>query len=182
MTKVPIHDLETAPVGSREPMGRQAERVGKVINIFGAMANSPLLMEMYDLVETHLAKNSNLDNAARQAIHLTVAAVNDCDYCQAAYTGAALAAGFDLEETVEIRRGKVHGDPKLTALLTLCRQVADNRGWVDQSVWDGAFKAGWSREEVLDAYADVVRTILTNYFNHMVDTDLDLREVPPIHG
>lgn len=75
MTKIPIHDLETAPIGSREPLAHQAERLGRVINIFGAMANSPSLMEMYDLVESHLAKNSNLDNATRQAIHLTVAAV-----------------------------------------------------------------------------------------------------------
>ena len=60
------------------------------------------------------------------------------------------------------------------------RQIADNKGWVDDSVWDGAFDAGWSREEMLDAFADVVRTILTNYFNHMVDTEHDLPEVPPL--
>lgn len=180
MTKVPIHDLETAPIGSREPLARQAERVGRVINIFGAMANSPVLMEMYDLVETHLAKNSNLDNATRQAIHLTVAAVNDCAYCQSAYTGAAMAAGFDIEETVQIRRGRVPDDSKLTALLALTRQIADNRGWVDDSVWERALSAGWTFEEVLDAYADVVRTILTNYFNHLVDTEHDLSEIPPI--
>ncbi|MEX2252382.1 MAG: carboxymuconolactone decarboxylase family protein [Acidimicrobiia bacterium] len=180
MTKVPIHDLETAPIGSREPLSRQSERIGRVINIFGAMANSPVLIEMYDLIETHLAKNSNLDNATRQAIHLTVAAVNDCDYCQAAYTGAAKAAGFDIEETIQIRQGKVEGQPKLTALLTLCRQIADNRGWVDDSVWARAIGAGWTVEEILDAYSDVVRTILTNYFNHLVNTEHDLSEVPPL--
>lgn len=106
----------------------QAEGVGKVINIFGAMANSPALMEMYDLVETHLANNSNLDNEIRQAIHLTVAAVNDCGYCQAAYTGTAKAAGFQEEETIEIRRGSLSAHPKLDALLNLSRQIADNRG------------------------------------------------------
>ncbi|MGH8916084.1 MAG: carboxymuconolactone decarboxylase family protein [Acidimicrobiia bacterium] len=180
MSKVPVHDIFTAPAGSREPLTRQAERVGKVINIFGAMANSPTLMEMYDLVETHLSKNSNLDNATRQAIHLTVAAVNDCSYCQSAYTGAAKAAGFEMDETVQIRQGRVEDQPKLNALLTLCRQMADNRGWVDQSAWDGAVSAGWSKEEILDAYADVVRTILTNYFNHLVGTELDLPAVPAL--
>jgi hypothetical protein len=39
--RVPIHDLETAPESSRDALSHQAERVGKVINIFGAMANSP---------------------------------------------------------------------------------------------------------------------------------------------
>lgn len=89
MSRIPVHDIESAPPGSRDPLTRQSERVGKAINIFGGMANSPTLMDMYDLVETHLSKNSNLDDATRQAIHLTVAAVNDCDYWQAAYTGAA---------------------------------------------------------------------------------------------
>lgn len=180
MSRIPVHDIESAPPGSRDPLTRQSERVGKVINIFGGMANSPTLMEMYDLVETHLSKNSNLDDATRQAIHLTVAAVNDCDYCQAAYTGAAKAAGFEEAETVQIRQGLVDGQPKLNALLKLCRQIADNRGWVDQSAWDAVVEAGWSQEEILDAYADVVRTILTNYFNHLVGTELDLPEVPSL--
>lgn len=176
--RVPIHDLDTAPIGSRQPLAHQAERVGRVINIFGAMANSPALMEMYDLVESHLAKNSNLDRAAREAIHLTVAAVNDCAYCQAAYTGAARSAGFEVDQTIQIRLGRIDDDPRLTTLLTLVRQIADNRGYVDDSVWSGALDAGWSIEELLDAYAETIRTILTNYFNHLVGTDLDLPQPP----
>jgi hypothetical protein len=37
---VPYHDVEHAPEASREPLERQSKRVGKTINIFGAMANS----------------------------------------------------------------------------------------------------------------------------------------------
>jgi AhpD family alkylhydroperoxidase len=71
-----------------------------------------------------------------------VANVNECDYCQAADTGAAKAQGFSEEETLQIRRGAIDG--------------------------------GWSDVERLDADADVVRTIPTNYFNHLVGTELDL--------
>lgn len=39
-----------------------------------------------------------------------------------------------------------------------------------------------ARREILDAYADVVRTILTNYFNHLVGTELDLPEVPSLQS
>ncbi|MEX1043273.1 MAG: carboxymuconolactone decarboxylase family protein [Acidimicrobiia bacterium] len=177
-SRLTVHDLDSAPEASRAALANQAKRVGKVINIFGAMANSPALMNVYDLVETHLAEHSNLDNAARQAIHLTVAAVNDCDYCQAAYTGAAKKAGFSIEETVAIRQGSLPDNPKLQALLTLSRQIADNRGCVDESVWSDALAAGWSEEEILDAYVEVVRTILTNYFNHLVGTELDLPPAP----
>ncbi len=177
-TRLRVHDVETAPEASRDALARQAARVGKVINIFGAMANSPALMNVYDLFESHLAEHSNLDNPTRQAIHLTVAAVNDCDYCQAAYTGAARRAGFTVEETIAIRQGALSGRPKLQALIGLTRQIADNRGYVDESVWSDALEAGWSEEEILDAYTDVVRTILTNYFNHLVGTELDLPPAP----
>lgn len=171
MTRVPIHDLDSAPHGSLGPLSRQAQRVGRVLNIYGAMANSPALIELYDLVETHLAENSSLDNATRQAIHLAVSAVNECDYCQVAYGGAARAAGFEALQITQIREGNVAGRARLTALLTLCRQIAENRGWVDESAWAGAVGAGWTVGEILDAYSEVVRTILTNYFNHLVDTE-----------
>lgn len=177
-SRLSVHDLESAPEASRAALAKQAKRVGKIINIFGAMANSPVLMNVYDLVETHLAEHSNLDNAARQAIHLTVATVNDCDYCQAAYTGAAKRAGFNINETIAIRQGALPDHPKLQALLTLSRQIADNRGYVDESVWSDALDAGWDEEEILDAYTEVVRTILTNYFNHLVGTELDLPPAP----
>lgn len=177
-SRVQVHDLDSAPQGGRSALEHQASRSGRVLNIHGAMANSPTLINLYDLVETHLATNSTLDNATRQAIHLTVAAVNDCDYCQAAYTGAATRAGFSEAETIAIRRGSLPDHPKLDALLRLSRQIADNRGHVDESAWAGAHNAGWSIEEILDAYADVVRTILTNYFNHMVGTELDLPPAP----
>lgn len=177
-SRLTVHDLDSAPEASKDALANQAKRVGKVINIFGAMANSPALMNIYDLVETHLANHSKLDNATRQAIHLTVAAVNDCDYCQAAYTGAAKKAGFTVEETLAIRQGAVPDQPKLQSLLALTRQIADNRGYVDESVWSDALDAGWSEEEILDAYVETVRTILTNYFNHLVGTELDLPPAP----
>jgi len=177
-SRVRVHDLESAPAASRKALANQARRVGKVLNIFGAMANSPALMNVYDLVESHLAEHSNLDNALRQAIHVTVAAVNDCEYCQAAYTGAAKAAGFTVGQTISLRQGAVPWDHRLQVIVTLARQIADNRGYVDESVWEEALGAGWSEEELLDVYIEVVRTILTNYFNHMVGTELDIPPAP----
>jgi hypothetical protein len=41
-----------------------------------------------------------------------------------------------------------------------------------------ALDAGWSDRQLLEAFADTVRTILTNYFNHYVGTELDLPPAP----
>lgn len=180
MTRVPIHDPSSAPEASRATLERLAAGTGKVLNIHGAMAASPLVLELYDSMENLLRSRSSLGEPVRQAIHLAVATVNECDYCQAAYTGAALHAGFSLEETVDIRRGELPGRDDLNALLAVVRQVAGDKGYVSDSVWDAALAAGWSQEQLLEAYADVVRTILTNYFNHMTGIELDLRPAPPI--
>jgi AhpD family alkylhydroperoxidase len=66
-----------------------------------------------------IAEHTSLDAKTREAIHLTVANVNACDYCQGAYTMAARGVGFDEEQTKQIRRGAVDGDEQLTAALTL---------------------------------------------------------------
>lgn len=180
MTRGHVHDLASAPDGSKEPLERQSKRVGKTINIFGAMAHSPAMIGLYDAAEELLAERSNLDRRTREAIHLTVANVNDCGYCQAAYTGAAKQQGFSEEQTIQIRLGTLDDDAKLTALLGVARAIAADRGHVDDTTWQAALDAGWSDVELLDTYADVVRTVMTNWFNHLVDTELDLPAAPPL--
>ena len=95
-----------------------------------------------------------------------------------AQVAAAKKTGFTDEQTIQIREGNVKDDTRLTALLSVAREIAANKGYVDDATWKTAVDAGWSHREILEAYADVVRTILTNYFNHLVGTELDLPPVP----
>src|SRR3990170_4159774 len=107
-------------------------------------------------------------NATRQAIHLTVAAVDDCGYCQAAYTGATRAASFEVDETVQIRRGRLEDDPELNALLALVRQIADNRGYVDESEWSAALAAGWTTDSTSRPPPSRSRSVLLTACSIMV--------------
>jgi len=182
MPRVPTHTLDDAPEASRAPLERQSRRVGKTLNVFGAMAHAPALIGLYDAAETVLAERSSLDAATREALHLTVATVNDCAYCQAAYTGAAKREGFSAEQALAIRRGALADAPALSALLAVAREIADRRGHVDEATWQSALDAGWSSAELLDAYAEVVRTVLTNWLNHLNGTELDLPAAPPLEA
>jgi AhpD family alkylhydroperoxidase len=180
MPRVPVHTVDDAPAESRDTLEALGKRVGKVINIFGEMAHAPAVIETYTAMEQTLKERSSLGEPVRQAIHLTVANVNECEYCQAAYTGAAKAAGHDDEATVAIRRGEVPGDDKLTAMLRLSREIAAHKGYVEERTWKDALEAGWSEKELLEGYAEVVRTIFTNYFNHLVGTEVDLPAPPEL--
>lgn len=65
-------------------------------------------------------------------------------------------------------------DPKLAALLALAREVAGNVGHVEDNAWQGALDAGWADAEFTEPSVHVTLNLLTNYFNHLVKTDLDL--------
>lgn len=178
MARTPVHTVDSAPSGSQETLKHLEARVGKVINIFGALAHSPALLNQYAAGEEALAEHGTLDAATTQAIRLTVAGANECRYCQSAYTLAARAAGLTEAQTVEVRRGAASFDPALEPLLVLARQIATRRGYVDDGVWEAARAAGWRDDQLLEVFANVARTILTNYFNHLVGVDLDVPAAP----
>ncbi len=178
--RVPAHTVDDAPGRSQELLKSLEEKHGKVLNIHGAMAHAPALLDLYVSAEQAIAENTSLERSVRDAIHLAVAAVNDCAYCQSAYTAACKRSGFSEEQTVAIRKGGVDWDDRLAVLLEVSREAAARKGYVDDGTWQAALDAGWSDQQVLEAFADTVRTILTNYFNHLVRTDLDLPAAPGI--
>lgn len=182
MPRVPVHTVDNAPEASRDRLKHLRERYGQVLNIHGEMAHAPSVLDLYVSAEQAIREQTSLDEATRQAIHLAVAAVNDCRYCQSAYTMAATQAGFDEDQAVAIREGDVDFDERLSALLALSREIARDRGHVRDATWQAALDAGWSEAALLDAFADVVRTILTNYFNHLVGTEVDVPLAPGLDG
>ena len=179
MTRIPVHTVESAPEGSRDGLKALEAKFGKVLNIHGAMAHSPAVLETYTAIQGALQDKGTLDARTREAIALAVAVVDDCSYCQAAHTGGGKAAGLSLQETVDIRRGEVD-DPKLSTLLTLAREQAGNVGTVQDSTWQAALDAGWSDAELTETSAVVALNLFTNYFNHLVQTELDLPPAPAL--
>lgn len=181
MARVTLHDLDSAPDHSRDALKKHTERMGgKTLNIFAAMANSPTVLNLYTAVEDLLREHSTLDGKTREALHLTVANINECSYCQAAYTMTAKAQGFSDEQALNIRRGAVDSDAELSALLRIAREAASDKGEVSDDAWNAALDAGWDEAAILDAYSEVIRTTLTNWFNHLVHTDHDLPEAPAL--
>ncbi len=165
---------------SREGLEQLNAKYGRTLNIFGAMANAPTVLGAFLAFEGAVAEHTSLDQRTREAIHLTVANVNACSYCQGAYTMAAKAAGFDDEQAMQIRRARLQDDETLSALLAVAREVAGNTGHVEDTTWKTALETGWSEVQLLEAFADTVRTIFTNYCNHLVHTESDVPEVPDI--
>ncbi len=179
MSRIPVHTVDSAPEGSREALAVLEATFGKVLNIHGAMAHSPAVLQTYVAVQAVLQGTGTFDARTREVIALAVGNVDQCSYCQAAHTAGGKAAGLSEQETIDIRRGKVE-DPKLDALVALVREQAARVGHVEDSTWQAATDAGWSDEELTETSAVVALNLFTNYFNHLVGTELDLPPAPAL--
>jgi AhpD family alkylhydroperoxidase len=179
MTRIPVHTVDSAPEGSRDTLKALAGKFGKVLNIHGAMAHSPAVLETYAAIQEALDDVGTFDSRTREAIALAVSNVDGCSYCQAAHTAGGRAAGLTEQETIDIRRDSV-SDPKLARLLTLVREQAAHVGHVQDSTWQAALTAGWTGAELTETSAVVALNLFTNYFNHLVQTELDLPAAPAL--
>lgn len=182
MPRIPVHTVATAPEESQEALQRLEKRFGKVLNIHGEMAHSPVVLAAYTAMSAAIAEHGTFDARTREAIALAVGAVDDCSYCQAAHTLSGKAAGLSEEQTVQIRRGGTGFDPKLDALVKVVRETAGDVGEVSDLTWDDALAAGWTQEQLTEAFAHVAVNLYTNYFNHFARTDLDIPAAPPLAG
>lgn len=180
MARIPVHTTDNAPEQSRDELKALAAKFGKVINIHGGMAHSPVVLQSYIAIQQVIGDYGSFDARTREAIALAVGNANGCSYCQAAHTGGGKAAGLTPDEMVAIRLGDASFDGKLDALLTLARQYTTTTGSVEDASWQAALDAGWSDAQITELSAHVTLNLLTNYFNHFVNTDLDLPAAPAL--
>jgi len=179
MPRIPVHTVDDAPEPSRGALKELEATYGKVLNIHGEMAHSPAVLHAYVALQDVLREHSTLDAPTREAIALAVGNEDDCDYCQAAHTGGGKAAGLSDDEMLAVRRGRAE-DTKLDALLRVAREFTSKVGATSDESWDEALEAGWSDEQLTELTTHVTLNLLTNYFNHHVHTELDMRAAPSL--
>lgn len=180
MPRIPVHTVQSAPEPSRDVLKVLEGTYGKVLNIHGEMAHSPAVLHGYAALHEVIVDHAELDARTREAIALAVGAVDECDYCQSAHTAGAMQAGLSQAQTVAIRRDQVDFDPRLDAVLQVAREATGNVGHVRDATWQAALDAGWSDTELTEVSLHVTLNLFTNYFNHLVHTELDVPAAPGI--
>ena len=180
MPRVPVHTMDDAPQETRPTLESLSQQMGKLLNIHGEMAHSPVVLASYRGMQQAIADHGSFDAPTREAIALAVGAVDGCDYCQSAHTLGGKAAGLDPETMIAVRAGRPSGDDGLDALLAVVREAASQVGEVSDRSWKQAQAAGWSDEELTEAFAHLAVNLFTNYFNHYVGTELDVPAAPEL--
>lgn len=146
-------------------------KVGMVPNLYRVAANQPkVLAALLGLNET--LAGGPFDARTREAIALTVAGVNACDYCASAH--AAISAGLKVApETIDAYLAGQSDDPRTAAILRLATAIVQAKGLVADSDLAAARNAGLTEADIVETVAQVVANIFTNYLNHVAGTDID---------
>lgn len=155
-------------------------KIGMTPNVLRTLANAPPALKAYLDVGEALSEGS-LDAKTREAIALTVAGVNSCDYCASAHTALSKMLKVDEIEIAAHLTGRSN-NPALDAILMFARQVVDKRGMVSDGDLAALRSAGHDDEIVVEIIANVTANILTNYVNHVADTDIDFPKVDVIQA
>ena len=154
------------------------EKMGTVPNIFTGMANSPVLLKAYLELE-QLMENGTLSPAEQDMVRLVVSQYNDCSYCLAAHTRTGVSKGLSEEEIKAVRRGRPTDDQH-QALVTFVRRILESRGAVDTADLQSFRDAGYSDGQVCEVITLIGQKMMSNYFNHVHQTELDFPEAEKI--
>lgn len=168
----PLHTLESAPDGAKDILGSARKGLGFLPNLLAVMADSPALLKGY-LSLSRIFDETSFTPTERQVVLLTVSRENNCEYCVAAHTAIAGMQSISPEVIDAVRRGQPTSDSRLNALTSFTSQVVASRGWPSEAQVQDFLAAGYERRHVLDVLLGVGLKTLSNYTNHIAETELD---------
>jgi alkylhydroperoxidase family enzyme len=174
----------SAPAQSEEPISALLAEVkeasgGRLLALHTDLARSPVALAAYLGLRRAGADFGRLDPSLVPAIMLTTGAVDGGAYSQAIATQLAIRAGMSPQETIAVRAGDVD-DIRTAALLAVVREAAARNGAVSQALWATAIAAGWSDEQLIEAFVHVALTQFIDHFINYAGTTLDVPPAPPI--
>jgi len=150
------------------------KNMGFIPNMYGAMANSPVLLNTYVSGYKLFREQSGFSSVEQEVIFLAISRENECDYCMAAHSFVADAiSNVPAEITDAIRNDAQVVDSTLAALVTFTRIMVKTRGLPSISDVEAFIAAGYSEVRVLEIIQAISVKTISNYSNHLLHTKLD---------
>ncbi len=172
MVDFTIHTVETAPDAAKPLLEKSQKAYGMIPNLHGVFAESPEVLEAYQVVGDLFGKSS-LSAVERNVVWLAINVEHKCHYCVPAHTVIAKQQGVD-DETIEaLRNAAPLKDPKLQALRAFTLNVVRQRGEVSDGDVAAFLDAGFTKRNILDVILGVAHKTMSNYANHLADTPVD---------
>ncbi len=172
MTDFTTHSIESAPEASKPYLQGALDGFGFVPNLLATMAEAPALLEGY-MNLAGIFDKSDMSETERQIILMTNNRLNGCVYCMAAHTMLSKMGGVPDDVIEALRNNTPIADPKLEALRTFAAVINESRGWPTDAQVETFLAAGYTRQTVLEVVLGTAVKTLSNYTNHVAETNLD---------
>ncbi len=167
-------ETEAAEPAAREVLDATKKAFGFVPNMYGAMANSPALLDSYVHSYDQFRQGSAFTPPEQEVVLLTISVENECLYCAAAHSFLADAVSKVPEEVTDaIRSGQTIPDQRLAALARFTAAMVETKGRPHPDEISGFLAAGFEERHVLSVILAIAVKTLSNYTNHFFDTDVD---------
>ncbi|MBP0903773.1 carboxymuconolactone decarboxylase family protein [Mariniflexile gromovii] len=172
MTTLKVHNIETAPEGSKSLLEQSLKQNGMIPGLHGVLAGAPGLLEAYQTIHK-LFTQSSFNNEELTVVWQTINVEHECHYCVPAHTAIANMMKVDNSITEALRNETPLENPKLEALRKMTLTIVRNRGHVTQEDLNTFYAAGYEERQVLDIILGVSQKVISNYTNHIANTPVD---------
>lgn len=172
MTNFTTHTIESAPEGSKAILQGAQDALKFVPNLYATMAEAPALLKGYTTL-ADIFNSTSFSETERQIIMMTNNRLNGCSYCMSAHTALSKMGGVADDVIASLRSGTALADSKLEALRQFSVVINETRGWPKESDVQAFLGAGYTQQHVLEVVLGTALKVMSNYTNHMAETDLD---------
>ncbi|SDY83966.1 alkylhydroperoxidase AhpD family core domain-containing protein [Jannaschia faecimaris] len=166
------HTMESAPADAKPILQGALKGYGFVPNLYATMAEAPAILEGYTTLAGIFGK-ADLSETERQIILMTNNRLNGCKYCMAAHTMLSQMGGVSEDVIEALRNDTPIADQKLEALRQFSTVIHESRGWPTDAQIEAFLAAGYTRQTILEVILGTALKTLSNYTNHLAETDLD---------
>ncbi|GAB3225275.1 carboxymuconolactone decarboxylase family protein [Spirosoma arcticum] len=171
---VPTRD-QVSPA-SQEAFDGLRKALGFVPNLYATIAYSDNGLPKYLAFQ---GAKTSLSNKEKEAVNLVVSEVNGCRYCQSAHTVLGKMNGFSDIDILDLRAGHSSNE-KLNALVTLARDVTENKGRVSPANLEAFYAAGYTNGNLVDVILQVSDKIAMNYLHNLTEIPIDFPIAPAL--
>ncbi|MEP1487151.1 MAG: carboxymuconolactone decarboxylase family protein [Algibacter sp.] len=172
MEKLRIHTMDSAPEKSKALLENSIKSFGSIPNLHGVLAESPNLLEAYQILHGLFSKSSfNADELT--VVWQTINVEHECHYCVPAHSAIAKMMKVDDAITEALRNETKLPSDKLEVLRNTTLSIVRNRGHISQDEINTFYNTGYNQRHLLDIILGVSQKVISNYTNHIAKTPVD---------
>ncbi|WP_139956954.1 carboxymuconolactone decarboxylase family protein [Flavicella sediminum] len=172
MTTLKIHNIESAPEGSKALLEQSLKSNGMIPGLHGVLAGAPGILEAYQTIHK-LFTETSFDKEELTVVWQTINVEHACHYCVPAHTAIANMMKVDQSISEALRNETPLENPKLEALRTLTLVITRNRGHVTPEELQAFYAVGYGEQQVLEVILGLSQKVISNYTNHIANTPVD---------